>query len=75
MLNIVYSFTVKYRETIDPEAHLWERCASVLSRRDIVRKLSEPCHNFLRQFYSVTACRPDNNTDRDGGKRPDLRRD
>ena len=36
------AFSVKYRETIDPEAHLWERCASVLSRRDIVNKLSEP---------------------------------
>ncbi|WDL98486.1 phospholipase D-like domain-containing anti-phage protein [Alicyclobacillus sp. ALC3] len=36
------AFTVKYRVTIDPEAHLWERCASVLSRRDIVNKLSEP---------------------------------
>lgn len=36
------AFTVKYRGTIDPEAHLWERCASVLSRRDIVSKLSEP---------------------------------
>lgn len=36
------AFTVKYRETVNPEANLWERCASVLSRRDIVRKLSEP---------------------------------
>ena len=36
------AFTVKYRETIDPATHLWERCALVLSRRDIVRKLSEP---------------------------------
>ena len=36
------AFTVKYSETIDPAAHLWERCASVLSRRDIVRKLSDP---------------------------------
>lgn len=36
------AFSVKYRGTIDPEAHLWERCASVLSRRDIVKKLSEP---------------------------------
>ncbi|MGD6831008.1 phospholipase D-like domain-containing anti-phage protein [Sutcliffiella halmapala] len=36
------AFSVKYRGTIDPEAHLWERCASVLSRSDIVRKLSEP---------------------------------
>ena len=36
------AFHVKYRGTIDPEDHLWERCASVLSRSDIVRKLSEP---------------------------------
>ncbi len=36
------AFTVKYRGTVDPEAHLWERCASVLSRRDIVSKLSKP---------------------------------
>ncbi|MBP1994650.1 phospholipase D-like domain-containing anti-phage protein [Paenibacillus eucommiae] len=36
------AFSVKYRGTLDPEAHLWERCASVLSRRDIVNKLSEP---------------------------------
>lgn len=25
-----------------PDAHRWERCAEVLSRRDIVKKLSEP---------------------------------
>ncbi len=31
---------MKYRGTIDPEAQLWECCASVLSRRDIVNKLS-----------------------------------
>lgn len=36
------AFSVRYRETIDPEAHLWERCASVLSRSDIISKLSEP---------------------------------
>lgn len=36
------AFSVKYRGTLDPEAYLWERCASVLSRRDIVKKLSEP---------------------------------
>lgn len=36
------AFTVKYRGTLNPEAHLWERCATVLSRRDIVSKLSEP---------------------------------
>lgn len=36
------AFSVKYRGTLDPKAHLWERCASVLSRRDIVKRLSEP---------------------------------
>ncbi len=36
------AFSVKYRSTSDSEAHLWERCAEVLSRRDIVNKLSEP---------------------------------
>ncbi|PED63397.1 phospholipase D-like domain-containing anti-phage protein [Priestia megaterium] len=36
------AFTMKYRENVDPKAHLWEQCASVLSRRDIVSKLSEP---------------------------------
>ena len=36
------AFSVRYRDTIDPQAHLWERCANVLSRRDIVSKLSEP---------------------------------
>ncbi len=36
------AFSVKYRNTVDPESHLWERCATVLSRRDIVNALSEP---------------------------------
>jgi SNF2 family DNA or RNA helicase len=36
------AFSVRYRSTVDPEANLWERCASVLSRRDIIDKLSEP---------------------------------
>jgi hypothetical protein len=36
------AFTVKYRGTVSPESHLWERCSAVLSRRDIVNKLSEP---------------------------------
>ena len=35
------AFTLKYRNSIDPEANLWERCAVVLSRKDIVDKLSE----------------------------------
>lgn len=29
------AFSIKYRSALDPEAHLWERCAAVLSRRDI----------------------------------------
>lgn len=36
------AFSVKYRSTLDPEEHLWEQCSKVLSRRDIVNKLSEP---------------------------------
>lgn len=36
------AFSVKYRSTLDPQAHLWERCSTVLSRRDIVARLSEP---------------------------------
>ncbi|MSP27875.1 MAG: DEAD/DEAH box helicase [Methylococcales bacterium] len=36
------AFSVKYRNTLDPEAYLWEQCASVLSRRDIINALSEP---------------------------------
>lgn len=35
-------FSIKYRNTLDPQAHLWERCSTVLSRKDIVAKLSEP---------------------------------
>ena len=36
------AFPIKYQSTLNPEAHLWERCAEVLSRRDITNKLSEP---------------------------------
>lgn len=36
------AFSVKYRSTLDPEENLWERCATVLSRRDVISKLSEP---------------------------------
>jgi hypothetical protein len=35
------AFTLKYRNSIDPEVYLWERCVAVLSRKDIVDKLSE----------------------------------
>jgi len=37
----VDAFSVKYRSTIDPKANLWERCATVLSRQDIINTLSE----------------------------------
>jgi len=36
------AFSIKYQSTLNPEAHLWEKCAKVLSRRDIINKLSEP---------------------------------
>lgn len=36
------AFTVKYRGTVNPDENLWEQCETVLSRRDIVSKLSEP---------------------------------
>ena len=36
------AFSVKYRGKLDPEENLWERCATVLSRRDVISKLSEP---------------------------------
>ncbi|MGK5094764.1 helicase-related protein [Deltaproteobacteria bacterium TL4] len=36
------AFSIKYRNTLDPKAFLWEQCAEVLSRRDIVNALSEP---------------------------------
>ncbi|MFC1851360.1 phospholipase D-like domain-containing anti-phage protein [candidate division CSSED10-310 bacterium] len=40
--NAQNAFSIKYRGTVDPEANLWERCAEVLSRRDIINALSEP---------------------------------
>ena len=36
------AFSVKYRSTLDPETYRWERCAEVLSRRNIVDELSRP---------------------------------
>lgn len=36
------AFSMKYQSTLNPESHLWEKCAEVLSRRDIINKLSEP---------------------------------
>ena len=36
------AFSVKYRSTVDPESNKWERCAEVLSRRNIIDELSKP---------------------------------
>jgi len=35
-------FEMRYQETIDPDANRWELCSRVLSRRDVVERLSEP---------------------------------
>jgi superfamily II DNA or RNA helicase len=35
-------FEMRYQKTIDPEKDRWELCSRVLSRRDVVERLSEP---------------------------------
>jgi superfamily II DNA/RNA helicase len=35
-------FELRYQETIDPDANRWELCSRVLSRRDVVERLSQP---------------------------------
>lgn len=35
-------FEIRYKETIDPNKDQWEQCARVLSRRDVIDKLSVP---------------------------------
>lgn len=35
-------FEIRYQESIDPEKNRWELCSRVLSRRDVVDKLSVP---------------------------------
>jgi len=35
-------FELRYQETIDPDANRWELCSRVLSRRDVVDRLSTP---------------------------------
>jgi superfamily II DNA or RNA helicase len=35
-------FELRYKETIEPDKNRWELCSRVLSRRDVVEKLSEP---------------------------------
>jgi hypothetical protein len=34
------AFDIRYADTVDPEGEPWEKCAQVLSRRDIVERLS-----------------------------------
>ncbi len=36
------AFSVKYRVSLDPDSNNWERCARVLSRKNIIDILSEP---------------------------------
>lgn len=36
------AFSVKYRSSVDPDAHKWEYCAEVLSRRDVIERLRAP---------------------------------
>lgn len=35
------AFELRYRETIDPDKNRWELCSRVLSRKDVIEKLSE----------------------------------
>lgn len=35
-------FELRYQETVDPDKDRWELCSEVLSRRDVVDKLSRP---------------------------------
>jgi hypothetical protein len=36
------AFELRYEASIAPDAYRWELCARVLSRQDIVARLSEP---------------------------------
>ncbi|MBS0652528.1 MAG: DEAD/DEAH box helicase family protein [Verrucomicrobia bacterium] len=40
--EVLNAFKARYRNDLLPEQHRWERCAKVLSRRDIFEVLSEP---------------------------------
>src|SRR5208337_3030597 len=35
-------FEIQYQKTIDPDKDRWETCSRVLSRRDVIERLSEP---------------------------------
>ncbi len=36
------AFDLRYESSVEPEANRWELCSRVLSRQDIIAKLSEP---------------------------------
>jgi superfamily II DNA or RNA helicase len=36
------AFEIRYEESVDPQKDRWELCSRVLSRRDVVERLSEP---------------------------------
>ncbi|MBN1335622.1 MAG: DEAD/DEAH box helicase family protein [Deltaproteobacteria bacterium] len=36
------AFDLRYRDTVDPKDEPWEKCAEVLSRRDLIERLSKP---------------------------------
>ncbi|MFZ2960858.1 MAG: phospholipase D-like domain-containing anti-phage protein [Candidatus Ozemobacteraceae bacterium] len=36
------AFEIRYQGRVDPDENRWEKCSRVLSRRDVVEKLSEP---------------------------------
>jgi hypothetical protein len=36
------AFDLRYEQTVEPQANRWELCVRVLSRRDVVERLSAP---------------------------------
>ncbi len=40
--HIQNAFKLRYQDQLDPDQHRWEKCAKVLSRHDILNKLSQP---------------------------------
>jgi hypothetical protein len=36
------AFELRYSNTIDPQGPSWETCSQVLSRQDIIERLSQP---------------------------------
>lgn len=40
--NAQNAFSLKYDQSVNPHDNTWEKCATVLSRRDIISQMSEP---------------------------------